>query len=165
MFALIAFVVLLQFCALFSLINMSSIRWIAEANKLIAEPITKPDYLGILNPSPGYTGPFTEPLCFTVIDEGLWEPGNEADPLSRYLLSHIRFFMDDQAITAKPIGGLVSQTLGAKYDDQGNYLGSFGGSIETCYDLKLTKGLHIAEVQVSSMSGKQYSYKWAFEIK
>ncbi len=33
------------------------------------------------------------------------------------------------------------------------------------YALELTLGLQAAEAEVSSISGVQYSYKWAFEIK
>jgi hypothetical protein len=129
--------VLILLGGLWFVFNISSSQWIAEARKLIAEPQPVPDYLGSLNPSPGYTGSFTDPLCFIVDEEGLFEPGNQADALSDYVVKHIQFFMDDQQIEkSKRVSQTVYGLLGNKYDDQGNFLGSYGGSIFTCYALE-----------------------------
>jgi hypothetical protein len=145
--------------------GVSYYQHVSRTRELIANPLPTPEFINTLQPYPGQVGPFAGLVCFTIVDEPLWEPGNQADMLDKHLLSHLQLTVDNEVIRSTPSSQSVLQMLGAKYDIQGESIGTFGGSIRTCFKLDLGQGPHTANVRVVTLSGVPYTYEWAFDIQ
>jgi hypothetical protein len=133
-------------------------------NDLINNPRPIPKYLTAIIPYPGTRAPFGGSVCFSLLSSALFEPGNQADELIGYLASHRQLTVDGHTLPDKSAHIAVFDIRRAMYDERGSLVGTSGGTLQICYHIPLTDGLHRANVEVSSMSGRRYSYIWAFEV-
>ena len=98
-------------------------------------------------------------------EAALWEKGNQADKLERHLQDSFQAYLDGEAIPITPEESFISSgVLYGEFDSKGNALGSHGGEMSTCLHADLTRGIHLASIEVTSLSGTRYTYSWAFNI-
>lgn len=104
-----------------------------------------------------------ERFCIGVDTFRLWEP-NSFDVYEAVSRS-ISLTIDNELVPRQDITVFQFTTLIGRFDEQGNLLGSHGGSIEICVaPVNLPVGLHVATASFTSNGGTSYAFQWAFRM-
>lgn len=134
---------------------------VSQTQTLYLSPIPVPKYLDFVSPLPGEQIMSPSRTCIGINYAYIWEPGNQADDLSNHLKSNTLLALDSVGIgnavlVFSNLGGLISRPDG-----------SHVGLLVVCTDSEweLAKGLHLVSMTTKTMSGKELSYEWAFEVK
>lgn len=97
-------------------------------------------------------------ICVSVQIEPLLEPG---DNLER--AENVQLTLDTRIVSKQPQHTILPMQV--------NLLAENGATLATgvandvlCWNRLLSIGEHLAEFQIWSTSGKEYSYEWAFEV-
>jgi hypothetical protein len=130
----------------------------SQAIELLTNPQPTPEFISPLDPKPGYSGPYISSICFDVWT-GL--PLTTDVNSDTYIWDNTVFGVDNTKIDTLPVEHL--DLLMLVTDANGQHVR--GGPLHSCYDLSLGLGVHIANIQIKSMSGIVYSYSWAFRIE
>ncbi len=144
--------------------NEEANQWAAEAARLLRAPEPTPSYIS-LAPSPGSTRSSMKEICVWLDPGALWEPGNLAEELDQQLMTSLRLTLDGSPIPIPRSNLIYSGPLYGEVDKGGRFAGSHGGFVSACAPITPSKGLHLASVQVTSMSGVVRKYVWAFRIE
>ncbi len=129
---------------------------LATANELMRNKVSLPHYLTGTVPGAGERGSYAGSICFGILSG----PPLTTDPNTWV---NAILTVDNKRIAVSPSSQLSSLMLLEGRDEQGHIV-QWGGPIETCYELRLAAGVHLATIEVWSWSGQLYSYSWAFEI-
>jgi len=134
------------------------------AKALIGAPVVFPKFVRSVNPKPAALVASPQCIDISLLQSAVWEPGNTAGTLVKHLFESFQFTLDGQIFTVNK--NLLTAT-GAENTvyTQKTPAGSYGDTLDACIIVLLSNGLHIVNVQVSSLSGVIYSYTWAFEVK
>lgn len=132
-----------------------------QAQTLISSPIPVPKYIDYVSPLPGEQVISPRTICVGVRQAYVWESGNEADELSRHLISNTQLALDGSRIGDADLFIYDTMDLFSRPD------GSHSGLLVVCTNSgwALAKGLHLVSMTTKTMSGKELSYEWAFEVK
>ncbi|CAG0975281.1 hypothetical protein ANRL4_01526 [Anaerolineae bacterium] len=105
--------------------------------------------------------PNTLEVCFTVSPATLWKLGNEAEELQKQILSTVLLVVDGNIILPDNDQLFkVTLPLTIVYDEQGKRIGSYGGSVSTCYRVRKHTQSMIISVSVTTISGRIHTYSW-----
>lgn len=100
-------------------------------------------------------------VCFIVSPATLWELGNEAEELQKQILSTVSLVVDGNIILPDNDQLFkVTLPLTIVYDEQGKRIGSYGGSVSTCYRVRRHTQSMIISVNVTTISGRIHTYSW-----
>ncbi len=133
----------------------------AEAYMLLTNADPTPDYISGLDPAPGFNGDLKSPICVYVWDGPPLTTNIDSD---KYLYATLNIMIDDRQVFADPISQQDMLSLIWIIDKQGNKIAR-GGPLQSCYNIPMLTGLHLATLRIKSMSGKIYSYSWAFNFR
>jgi hypothetical protein len=134
------------------------------AQALISKPLVFPEFILSVVPQPGSKLPSPRCVTVSITEQAIWVPGVMEEQLTPHLFESFSFTLDSQSYPISNRNFLSAE--GGRYKEytNGTLVGSYGGNITACIPVRLEKGYHIVTVQVSALSGKIYSYSWAFEI-
>jgi hypothetical protein len=130
-------------------------------NRLIERPEPQPDFIAGLGS--GFISPFADTMCFSIW--AMFPLVKDGSSGSYFLFRNTSLWLDGKKITATPISHMDYLLLQGELDSQGNFVNTRGGPLETCYELPLSEGLHLASIEIKSFSGKIYTYRWVFNIQ
>jgi len=83
---------------------------------------------------------------------------------SRLLAAHTEVFINGAQAARHELDMLFGGSLFFVYDDR-KFVGSYGAWFEYCLDTRgYAIGAYTAEIRITSMSGRMYSYTWRFRI-
>jgi hypothetical protein len=100
-------------------------------------------------------------LCLTISTRNFWEPGTTADDLHNHLLSNVVVTLDGMVIQNDLMAWLGPAILIGIVDEEGNAVGTYGGSITGCLERQRTSEIiSLLEVKTSMLSGIEKSQKW-----
>jgi hypothetical protein len=112
---------------------------------------------------------FQEMLCMSVDEAILWEPGNNADTLSRHLRSdaNVLLYVNGVRMTIAD-GRLTAQDTGAMhysfFDSPEQLVGTMP-DVEYCLNTAdLQAGIHAVAMRITSLSGVAHRYDWFFLV-
>jgi len=169
----VAFVVIVVLVVLFGS------RLLPEKRTIVLEP--NPVLAASLTPPPGVRGQgavypprfdvrvgggtfSAQDVCVDMFSADFWEMGNEAGPLSDYLAIHTEVFINGAKIARNSID-MRFVNLRFFVNDGKQLVGSHGGPLDYCLDTRgYAIGAYTAEIRITSMSGRVYSYTWGFQL-
>ncbi|MFN8420018.1 MAG: hypothetical protein U0528_12370 [Anaerolineae bacterium] len=126
----------------------------------IRNPLPTPEYIADLYPPPESVILSNNKLCFSLFD-GI--PLTSKVNTGKYLFENSMLSIDGVIVNTSPAVQYNWETYYTRYDEQGE-LYVVGGPLQTCYGIPLESGIHVAQLKITSMSGRLYSYWWTFEI-
>jgi hypothetical protein len=108
---------------------------------------------------------FSEGMCIDLEPKDFWEKNNTASKLVTHLKSSIEIVVDNKHVENSDIYFQTLAALQGVGDENGNSIGSVGGSITACFNTAMFEnGTHKASVQTTTLSGIPYTYSWDFKI-
>ena len=132
---------------------------VQTAQSLEQNPIPTPIFvLGTYAQAANDIQPKSE--CLDIDDQALWEKGNYASEISKQIESTLQVMVDNQP--NKDITFTDDLAEHHVYEN-GTHLGSYGGPTSVCFNIEsLRTGLHLAALRLTTISGKEQTYSWAF---
>ena len=134
---------------------------VAQANQLMDQPVETPGFITRLQPNPGFRGPFADLLCIGVL---IGQPLTDNPDQGSYLASNIVLTLDRRQLNVVPPGYMDLLMAIGRFDSQGKFTTIYGGPLDGCFSVSIEMGLHLANIQIKSTTGKIYSYSWAFYV-
>jgi hypothetical protein len=124
------------------------------AGALLNSPQATPDFIIALEPAPGENLSSPSEICAYMSLAAVWELGDEELTLEEHLISHTTILIDGQNAPLKDPGVLFHGVNLPGFQD-----------FNACIGVDLRKGIHLAEVKVTTTAGRELSYSWAFRVK
>jgi hypothetical protein len=137
-------------------IKNESMAGTAEA--LVKSPQATPDFIIVLEPAPGENLSSPSEICAYMSLAAVWEPGDEERALWEHLTAHTTIIIDGQIVPFKDPG---VEFHGVNLPG----VPGAGRDFHACIGVDLQKGIHLAEVKVTTTAGRELSYSWAFRVK
>jgi hypothetical protein len=130
------------------------------AESLLKSPLPAVDFIDYLDPYPGQTGLSSQHFCMSLNPEAIYEPGDYKKDFDNKWRTLFRLTLDGNPISVEQMNFIYNLSCFAATDNRCAKLNMMG-----CVQEKLlAEGLHSATLQATSMSGKVYSYTWAFRV-
>jgi hypothetical protein len=104
-------------------------------------------------------------LHISIKDGLIWEAGNEALEVSGQIRKSLKVLIDDTLIADNRLLSISTLQFPQEVYANGQRLGSHYDSSHIYVQLELTEGLHKGFIEVTSMSGVNYTYSWHFIVK
>lgn len=104
-------------------------------------------------------------MCIEISQRELWEPGNMAQDLAVQLTENSHIVVDGQVLSQERISSSSWATNTIAFDKDGGPSGTVGGDMSFCFKVDyLEIGVHNTTFETQTLSGKNYSYTWRFEV-
>jgi len=132
---------------------------IPTAEYLMRKPNQIPDFLSV-DPVPGQSTTSNK-VCIIVQYYTLWETGDSEMKIVNNFHSHIKPTVDGRNLVIDAAAPLYSGPVVLIKNEKGEKQGEIG-TFEPCFRANLGSGLHLATVTVTTTSGVEHSYTWAF---
>ncbi|MEO8607867.1 MAG: hypothetical protein ABI690_08305 [Chloroflexota bacterium] len=126
---------------------------VPTAEYLSQNPTTLPNFIGWIDPPPGATLSPGQRPCVQILSKVLGG-GIVTEDWVEHVESSTQFIINKRPIA---LGTWV-------YILRAGGKGGTGGELEFCVEPQVEAGLHLIEVQVSSVSGATYTYSWVFRM-
>lgn len=136
----------------------SSVQIMERAKDLFSTPIPVPRFLFHVAPPPGARVISPQFVCISINQGEVWETGNQADELSKQLIQSTQIMIDGLVVDGSDIVFQDSMDLISRPT------GSHSGFLDACTKQEFEKGIHLVTMSVKTLSNKNLTYSWAFEI-
>jgi hypothetical protein len=133
---------------------------IPTAEFLAQNPSPLPYFINYIDPPPGETLLSGQQICLTINPGELMRPEDIYDRVQDFVAWNTTFTINEQP--------LPFYTPAFPEFPAGMYKiieGQETGVILYCFTPDLEMGLHLAELHTKDLSGKNYSYSWAFRVQ
>lgn len=103
-------------------------------------------------------------VCTTISQETLWSPEYPYGDLTKSITDSLNATIDDLNLGKDAITFGQYNAIQYAFKD-GQVVGTYGDWTEICLTTGYRlPGQHIANIRFKSLSGKEYSYSWAFQV-